>query len=257
MSHQITPRDYHFNFSSMPASWLDNNPYLTHMFNGPSIGVPYMEGLVNFAVKRCLDKITDKELLDDCLHFIKQETFHSREHIKYNQQLRKLGYHSDIIANKIKKKLNQVKKKWSPLTVLAMGVAFENLVSAVSITVFEDQILKDANMPIKDFWEWHLMEELEHKTVLFDLYQHLGGGYLRRIIMYTLATSAYCYYSLQIYLQFVKKDGGSKIKAFFFVTSKKSFFMKSLLRSFAFYKFDFHPDKMSINHPITDWNCPR
>ena len=250
MSQRIIPRDYHFDFSSMPNAWLNNNLYITHMFNGPSIGVPYMEGLVNFAVKQSLAKISDKQLFDDCLNFIKQETTHAREHINYNLQLNQLGYRADVIAYHIKRKINYFKKKSSLLTVLAMAVAFENLVGAVSKTVFEDKILEHADPAIKAFWEWHLMEELEHKSIVFDLYQHLGGGYLRRVLMYTIATSCYCYFSLKIYLTFVKKDQGSVVKGFLFVAGRKSFFMKSLLRSLAIYKFRYHPEQMITNHLI-------
>jgi predicted metal-dependent hydrolase len=253
MLQQIMPRDYHFDFSSMAKKWLNNNLYTTHMFNSPSIGVPYIEGLVNFAVKQALPKISDKQMLEECLNFVTQETSHSREHIKYNRQLNQLGYHADNIANNIKKKLIHFKKKSSLLTVLAMAAAFENLAGAVSITVFEDNILEHADPMIKDFWEWHLMEELEHKTIVFDLYQHLGGGYLRRILIYTITMIYYCYYSLKIYLSFVKKDGGSKIKGFLFVSSRKSFFMKSLFRSLIFYKFKFHPNQILTSHLMS--NC--
>ena len=36
----------------------------------------------------------------------------------------------------------------------------------------------DANM--LDLVKWHGAEEIEHRTVAFDLYRHLGGGYIAR-----------------------------------------------------------------------------
>ncbi len=31
-----------------------------------------------------------------------------------------------------------------------------------------------------DLVKWHGSEEIEHRTVAFDLYRHLGGGYMPR-----------------------------------------------------------------------------
>ena len=33
-----------------------------------------------------------------------------------------------------------------------------------------------------DFWRWHAAEELEHKSVAFDLFHRVGGGYLTRML---------------------------------------------------------------------------
>ena len=31
-------------------------------------------------------------------------------------------------------------------------------------------------------WMWHALEEIEHKGVAFDVYEAVGGGYLRRAL---------------------------------------------------------------------------
>ena len=33
----------------------------------------------------------------------------------------------------------------------------------------------------RELFEWHLVEELEHRTVAFDVYEHVCGGYLYRL----------------------------------------------------------------------------
>jgi predicted metal-dependent hydrolase len=37
-----------------------------------------------------------------------------------------------------------------------------------------------ADPEMVDLVKWHGAEEIEHRTVAFDLYRHLGGGYIAR-----------------------------------------------------------------------------
>jgi len=40
---------------------------------------------------------------------------------------------------------------------------------------------------IKLLWQWHFMEEIEHRAIAFDIFQHCGGNYIQRSIGYFLA----------------------------------------------------------------------
>jgi predicted metal-dependent hydrolase len=42
----------------------------------------------------------------------------------------------------------------------------------------------DAEPALRRVWEWHSVEELEHKAVAFDAYRAAGGGYLRRVLWF-------------------------------------------------------------------------
>lgn len=243
----ITPRDLHFDFSSMNQPWIKNNPFLAHMFNAPSLGLPYMEGFVNYVAKRCMGQITDKKLLIRCLDFIQQETFHAREHVKYNQKLKEQGYSADGIIEHLKINLSHIKNRWSLLSLLAVGVGFECLTAVMSKTVIEDHVLAQADREIQQFWCWHMQEELEHRSVLFDLYRALGGGYCRRTGMYTLVIIYYCYYTLRIYLSLLKRDKAPLGRGLCFTVNKKSFFRKSIIKSLKFYRFKYHPSAIRVD----------
>ena len=40
------------------------------------------------------------------------------------------------------------------------------------------------NLPVfMQMIEWHFVEELEHRTVAFDVYDHVCGGYLYRLVV--------------------------------------------------------------------------
>jgi predicted metal-dependent hydrolase len=43
---------------------------------------------------------------------------------------------------------------------------------------------------MRDLWEWHALEEIEHKAVAFDLFKEAGGGYFLRIFSAVLSIIA-------------------------------------------------------------------
>ncbi len=249
MDNQTQPdvslRNSQFNFSNTPKNWLNNNLYISHMFDTSSIAIPYIEGLVNFSVKNVLDKIQDKQLYAACLKFIEQETSHAREHIKCNNRLNEHGYRFPSFISNFKKKLNYIRTKWSTLSIIAVGVGFECFTTIISNSVLEEKILAQPEMEIQQFWQWHMHEEIEHRSVLMDLYLHLGGGYLRRVVMLALVLGCYCYYGIKIYFGFLRVDKASFFAGLKCICGIKSFFLKSLFKTLPCFRYSYHPNQLS------------
>jgi uncharacterized protein len=235
--------DRQFNFIDTPRDWLNNDLFLTHMFDAASIALPYIEGLVNFSVKNALGKIQDKKLYEACIRFIEQETSHSREHIKCNDMLKENGYSFPGFVRTFKKKLTNLKTKWSALSILAIGVGLECLNTVISKTIIDERVLTHTELQIQQFWQWHMLEEIEHRSVLIDLYSHLGGGYFRRVAMLALVLWFYCFYGIKIYFGFLRIDGASFFQGMKCIFGKKSFFIKSLFKSFRSFSYHYHPDQ--------------
>lgn len=118
----------------------------------------------------------------------------------------------------------------------------------ISQIVLTDDLLKNAENDVARFWKWHMMEELEHKSVLMDLYIQMGGGYVRRVSIYTLVLIHYCYYGLKIYFTFLKVKKASRFRGLQCVFGKNSFFIKSIFRSFQYYRYQYHPDHLKTRH---------
>lgn len=241
--YSITPRDRTFNFSSAGTAWLNQDAYLTHMFNTSSLLLPYVEGLVNYAVYQVSDRIQQKELQIACSQFIKQESNHTREHLKYNQALRVHGYSHDAVLKKFKSNLKTIKHAGSPLTVLAVAVGFECFTAIICHIVLDQGLLKTSETNMRAFWEWHMQEELEHKAVLMDLYKEAGGGYFRRISVLAVVLIGYCYYALKIYLRFLRVNKLSIFKGLLVACGRKSFFRKSLVASLHCFRIGYHPNE--------------
>ena len=65
---------------------------------------------------------------------------------------------------------------------LAYAEGFEALTTATAHAQFERGMRPEMTQPIRDLFEWHLIEELEHRTVAFDVYAHVCGGWAYRTI---------------------------------------------------------------------------
>lgn len=248
-----TPRDLKFDFTQSPKHWIKQDICTTHMFNTPSLFLPYMEGFVTYAVRAVLDKIHDGKLRQDCLNFIKQEMCHAREHVNYNTMLKNHGYTIPADIKKIKRQLYWLRRVCSPLSLLAIAVGFECFTTFLCKSALENQTLLNADDTMKRFWKWHMMEELEHKSILMDVYIHLGGGYLKRITAFTMVLVVYCHYALSIYRHFLKADTHSQLQGIAHALHKQSFFRKSLILALRCYSYRFHPYQIATNH-LLDFN---
>jgi predicted metal-dependent hydrolase len=69
---------------------------------------------------------------------------------------------------------------------LAYAEGFEALTTAAARYSFEmDLNSRLEPRAVRDLMSWHLIEELEHRTMAFDVYAHLYGGYAYRLLFAT------------------------------------------------------------------------
>ena len=102
--------------------------------------------------------------------FIKQEAVHSREHAHLNKQVRETGYDlSKIDAEGEKFKVEM--KKQPPEVNLAITVATEHLTAIFAHTALRyDRHFKCDTVELTRLWQWHAIEEIEHKAVAYDTF---------------------------------------------------------------------------------------
>lgn len=254
--YPITPRHLIFDFSEVSNHWLAKNPCATRMFDAASVILPYVEGLVRSCVMKGSRLVADTDLRKDCMSFVEQELWHAKQHLQYNRRLVGAGYQAlDRRVAGLKKRLRWVQSKLPFLSKLAIAAGFECLTLLVSKIVLENNLLDYVNNAAGHFWRWHMLEEIEHKAVLMDLYRHLKGGYWRRVLMLSIVVAAYCYYSTTIYLALLKADGISRWSGLRYALRKESFFRKSLIAVLSCYKPSYHPDQENTRHLLEgNWN---
>jgi hypothetical protein len=65
---------------------------------------------------------------------------------------------------------------------VAYTAGFEVMALAIAHTLIEQReyFFAEADPHVSSLWLWHLIEEIEHKNLAFDVYQHLYGGHWYR-----------------------------------------------------------------------------
>lgn len=203
-----TVRNYRINLDKGRNPSLSKDVFLNLLFDTASSALPDMEGFVIFVIKKAIPLIKDPNLKKLCHTFIEQEKSHSREHIIYNKYISESTADSAIIVSNLKSKIKKIKQRWSLHSLLAAGVCFEHITAATSIIVIKNSLLNGTHPELKRFWYWHMLEELEHKNVLYDVYKHLNGGRLRLSAIYLVVAANYLKYATQHYLALMKPSAG-------------------------------------------------
>ena len=176
---QIKPRNRSHDIAeALQGEWLDNNALLTAVFNGMSITFPAGEKFFIDSVRHFAGEVTDPVLKEHIKGFCGQEGFHRREHQRYNEALCEArGYDLGKLEGKLTRRLVWAQKNLSPLQNLAITVAIEHFTAVLAeLLLRSDSVMNKAEPAMRDLWRWHAAEEMEHKSVAFDVYRAVGGS---------------------------------------------------------------------------------
>jgi hypothetical protein len=129
------------------------------------------------SIRNVRNQIKDEKLLEDIRAFIAQEAFHSREHKTLNNHLIHSNYPEVIeIEAKTKARLDKL-RKLSTVEQVAATVVMEHYTATLARLLLTDQLIKrKTTQESRNLWEWHALEELEHKSVAFDVLNAIGGN---------------------------------------------------------------------------------
>lgn len=183
-SQKVRARKINFKFTlDIPRLWLNNRLVLTHFFNGGNLYLPAFESFMVRIMQNQLKYIQDSNLKQQIRGFIAQETSHGQTHHKYNQVLRLQGYRFErylkfadfVFASVLEKKLGA---KIS----LASIAGFEHFTALLTDLALNQNIFENATPIMKDLWEWHAAEEVEHEYLAFQLLQAVDNSYWLRIL---------------------------------------------------------------------------
>ncbi|MEJ2250996.1 MAG: metal-dependent hydrolase [Candidatus Lokiarchaeota archaeon] len=195
--------------------WYNEDPVVTHFFNALQATFPEGEKLFIQAALDGASQLVQKGKLNDQLKkdmdkFIRQETNHSLQHKIWTTALIDKGYRKMAeYDDKLRAARIWFRKHTPAILRLALTAAAEHYTASLTFlfTHVKPRILTDSMKSFRGLLLYHAMEELEHKSVCYDLYQSLSGNYIGRLFGLLYVTFEL---ALGIYIRFrylLKMDG--------------------------------------------------
>jgi predicted metal-dependent hydrolase len=186
-------RDLSFDFGSTPAHHFAGNALTSHLWNALSLLAPYTEAFLIRAMKRAREQVSDAKLREQVDSFLEQEALHTRHHRQLNARLGELGYDVDSAGAAIADALRELTDRSSDQSALALVIAGEYVIYAISRAVLEKPALLEGTTPeVRRLLEWHELEEMEHQSVACDVYRHLYGEGSRHRLLHARALMKAC-----------------------------------------------------------------
>lgn len=189
-ARQIEVRNLKFEMGrEVPRFWHGGRPAVSTFFDNLSIFFPVGERFFIASVKAHVQFIKDPELAQQARDFYAQEGHHGREHMRYNDMLRRHGYPVDSMEGRVARLLSRVKRFVPKRLQLSATCALEHLTALMAHMILNHpDLMKDAHPEMAALWRWHAAEENEHKAVAFDIFKASGGTYPERVAAMVVAT---------------------------------------------------------------------
>jgi predicted metal-dependent hydrolase len=181
----IPVRAMGFQFAEkVPRFWFFGSPHVTHLSNALNSLFPDGERFFIRSVKHYVDQLgDDPELLARVRGFFGQEGRHGHEHERWNKILKEQGYDIESFLEQHGKiAYETLEPNVSPALRLSVTVALEHFTATMARNGLRGDFLDNAHPVMADLLRWHAAEEIEHKSVAFDVFQKVDGRYHVRVL---------------------------------------------------------------------------
>ena len=176
---KIQTRRIEFEYDeSLPRHFVGGDPAMSHVVAVLSSLFPEGEDFFVESVRRYRDRITDPELKKQVGGFIGQEAIHGREHRTFNERLAQMGYPTRFIDRCVKYGFRGFAGRVLPKPhQLAVTAALEHYTATLAEVLLGDpEATAHMTEPeVRSLFLWHAVEESEHKSVAFDVFQAVSG----------------------------------------------------------------------------------
>ena len=209
----ITPRDRRFGRRAKQARWWHGgDPVATAWHNALSITFPRGEAFFIESVKAFRDGAPPK-LEAEIKAFTMQEVMHSREHVAFNKRVTDAGYDVSHLEQVVVDSL-EITKGRPQILNLAVTMALEHYTAMLAQMMLKHpRYFAGVDPETKAMWQWHAIEEIEHKGVAYDTWLHATRGWTRwkrwkvKSIMMLLVTYRFWTKRWQGTLELLEQDG--------------------------------------------------
>ncbi len=253
----ITVRRLQFHPEKIKRHYFANSPVMSHLLTALSSTFPIGEQFFVHSVRNVRDRITDPQLQTQIAAFVGQEAMHSKAHSEFNQAWRTDDYNLDRFQAWLARKDIYV-RSLHPKIQLAITCAFEHFTALLGGYILRHpEVLSTLDEDAMKLWVWHAIEEIEHRSVAFDVYQAVyGDDKIRKLLMRSVTTgfaSLTFYSATRLFLQ-DKRQSLPKVGGNLFGLYLLGKMVIQLLPEYlSYYKSGFHPAEHDYSKIVAYW----
>ena len=95
---------------------------------------------------------------------------HTREHVVFNRLIRNAGYDTSAMDAETRRRIDLARSR-PPIVQLAITAALEHFTAIMAHSLLtEAKPMPGAPAEVLRLWQWHAIEEIEHKAVAYDTF---------------------------------------------------------------------------------------
>jgi len=236
------------------------SPLLSHLLTALSTTFPDGERFFVETVRNVRDQVSDPVLQADIAAFIGQESMHAQSHAAFNDHLLNDAYNvrrfqADMAAEFIRLRGLSHRRQ------LAATVALEHFTAMIAGYMLRHPYLVNHLSPnMRQLWLWHAIEEIEHKSVAFDVYRTVFDNLPQRRRSMRTITLGFLLGNATVTGHLLWQDRKASLGSVSAVLhnlrdlGRILHLMITVLPEYlAFYRKDFHPSQIDHSDLLVDW----
>jgi len=257
----IEQRRVRFDFNDIEHPFFfSENPIISAYWVALSATFPIGEAEFIKSVKLYEDQILDDDLNSAIADFTAQEAHHSFQHKLINKKFEQHGYQTTNIESFMKEKYSNRSKSWSHKKRIMRTVSAEHITAVIAHFILTNpQALDGVPESFQNLFFWHSIEEIEHKSVTFDVYQHCVGD--MRALKWHYAAFVFFEFPLKMMMMTryllkqkdLKSTWRQRLGMFTFLFGKKGMVRSVTKFYIMFLKPGFHPWQHNDSALVAQW----
>ena len=211
------------------------------------------------SVRLFVNQVRDPKLIEDVKDFTAQDGQHSLQHKLLNEAFDRLGY----LATQVSEQFEVIEQEWaeerSDADRLAATVVMEHITAVMAhFALTRPEEFDPLPDSVQELLLWHAIEEIEHKSVAFDVYEECVGdrNRLRRQLLLHMVLFPLGIRDFQRMLLHElghKPTWKERAEMARYLLGPKGLVVSVLPRYLALLKPGFHPWDLDDSHLVADW----
>ena len=197
--HPSERRQVRFDWSDTPAQWIPGDPFSSHVLNVLHLLLPTGERWFAASINLAKEQVKDPELREAIGPFIGQESWHAWAHTKVLEHLEEVGIDTAPYTERMDRAFKRVLGDHPSWPKFLQGWWMRRRLGAISAIEHFTAVLGhfaltsdaydryEADPVMADLFRWHAAEEVEHRSLVFDVHVAVGGRWSQRVS--TMATT--------------------------------------------------------------------